>query len=106
MGAFNTVTTESSCPFCGQAKAWVVQFKYGNCWQTDYRIGNTLKWGGNDVGENVGGKVRTSGIAEKGCNNCGAEEVWAAVYLENNEIKTVQLLKQELNLGESYFERV
>lgn len=81
MSAFNTVTAEASCPYCSHKQTWTVQFKYGNCWQFEYKIGNKLRWGGNKKGQNVGGNVRTEGITEESCGKCGKNSIDCAVYL-------------------------
>ena len=65
MGAFNTVKSVARCPFFKNEQEWIIQFKYGDCWQYEYRIGDKLRWGGNQNGRNVGGNVRTDGIAER-----------------------------------------
>ena len=39
MGAFKTVNSITSCPFCNNEQEWTSQFKYGDCWQYVYRIG-------------------------------------------------------------------
>ena len=105
MGAFNTVKSEANCPFCGNRQPWTVQFKYGNCWQFEYRIGDKLRWGGNKRGSNVGGEVRTEGIAEEKCKRCGTGSINGVVYLNDNIITSVELLKEPLRL-QGYFEKI
>jgi hypothetical protein len=103
MGAFNTVKAKAQCPNCSLTQLWTVQFKYGNCWQFEYEIGQKLRWGGNKKGRNVGGNVRTPGIAEEPCTKCGKTSLDAAVYFCDNIIQRVELLKAPLNLS-GYFE--
>lgn len=105
MGAFNTVKSEASCPFCNNKQQWTIQFKYGNCRQYEYRLGDKLRWGGNKKGSNVGGNVRTSGIAEESCKRCCRGSIDAAVYLMDNIIKQVELQKEPLRL-QGYFEKI
>ena len=38
------------CSNCHQTVEKAIQFKYGDCWQHDYTIGDRLAWGGNDRG--------------------------------------------------------
>ena len=45
MGAFNEVTGEAVCPACGTSVSVCAQFKYGDKWQFEYSIGDTLRWG-------------------------------------------------------------
>ena len=105
MGAFNTIKSEVNCPFCGHRQSWTVQFKYGNCWQFEYKIGDKLRWGGNKKGSNVGGKVRTEGIAEEECQRCERGSITGVVYLSDNIIVSVELLKEPLRL-QDYFEKM
>ncbi|HZS45218.1 MAG TPA: hypothetical protein VFC63_08970 [Blastocatellia bacterium] len=91
MGAFNTVKAELPCPYCGQRQQWTVQFKYGNCWQFEYQIGDKLRWGGNEKGENTAGRVRTDGLAEESCKGCSRDFINAAVYFSDNIIEKVEL---------------
>jgi len=98
MGAFNTVKAEGDCPFCGYHAEWTVQFKYGNCWQFEYRIGQKIHWGGNKKGRNVGGSVRTDGIVEEAYPNCGREYIDAAVYFLDNVITRVELRREPLRI--------
>ncbi|HXG68670.1 MAG TPA: hypothetical protein VNO70_26475 [Blastocatellia bacterium] len=103
MGAFNRVKGEAKCPFCGHFQEWTIQFKYGNCRQFDYEVGNKIRWGGNENGRNVGGNVRTEGMAEETCAKCRKEFINAAVYFSDNRITKIELLTQPLNL-KNYFE--
>jgi hypothetical protein len=53
-----------------------IQFKYGDTWQFDYHIGDTLKWGGNDFGSPELKNVKTYGIIESTtCPFCGKENI-------------------------------
>ena len=105
MSAFNTVTSNLSCPYCGENQEWSIQYKYGDCWQFNYVVGDIISWGGNDNGKNVGGKVRTDGIAENKCQSCGSEDLEAEVHFNNNKIESVKLRKDPLNL-EDYYEKM
>jgi hypothetical protein len=48
MGAFNTVTFKWTDPDTGATRDLVVQFRYGDTWQHEYRLGDVLSWGKND----------------------------------------------------------
>src|SRR5262249_30183452 len=102
MGAFNTIKAESACPFCGKTQVWTIQFKYGNCWQFEYKIGDKLRWGGNKKGRKVNGNIRTEGIAEGSCINCSRNFINAAVYVSDNILQKVEMLQQSLNLEGNY----
>jgi hypothetical protein len=46
-----------------------VQFKYGDTWQNVYRIGERIRWGGNDLGEPAD-YVIVTGVGDV-CPVCG-----------------------------------
>ena len=70
MGAFNTITAPVACPNCGVVSEFEVQFKYGDVWQHHYRVGDPLRWGGNDVGQPGFQEVVVEGIGGP-CPACG-----------------------------------
>ena len=72
MGAYNVLYAEVLCPHCGEAVELKIQFKYGDTWQHEYRIGDRLKWGGNDHGVPGAKKVVLDGTSEE-CPKCGCE---------------------------------
>jgi len=72
LGAFNTLHLEAPCPNCRRVVALAVQFKYGDCWQHEYKLGDTLRWGGNDVGRPGASRVVVSGASES-CPLCGSD---------------------------------
>ena len=45
MGAFNTLKAVATCPRCRATVAIQIQFKYGDTWQYEYAIGDSLRWG-------------------------------------------------------------
>jgi hypothetical protein len=52
MAAFNTVsvTRLTPCPRCADGGTIRLQFGYGDTWQHDYQLNDSVRWGGNDVG--------------------------------------------------------
>lgn len=77
MRAFNVLVEERSCPNCGVLVTLEIQFKYGDTSQYRYRIGDAVRWGGNDIGRDGFPLVVASGIAE--CPRCGVDtdfDVW------------------------------
>jgi len=102
MGAFNTIKAEGDCPVFGNRQAWTVQFKYGNCYQFEYEIGDKIFWGGNKKGSNVGGIVRTEAITEETRKRCGRGSLKGALYFSDNIITNVALLQEPLRL-QGYF---
>jgi hypothetical protein len=78
VSAFNRVFVEQACPHCGAVIDRAYQFKYGDTWQYDYRLGDTLRWGGNDRGIRGLPSATTDGVPEQ-CISCGFDE--DAVYV-------------------------
>jgi hypothetical protein len=64
MSSFNILITEITCPNCGEKSKARIQFKFGNTWQLEYRIRDTITWGGNDIGDPNLSKVKVYGIIE------------------------------------------
>lgn len=62
MGAYNTVTIPWLSSRNGEI---VIQFKYGSTWQHEYRIGDELLWGGNNIGVQNVKHVVVDGTPEK-----------------------------------------
>jgi hypothetical protein len=90
MSAFNVVTVTTACPGCQSPVPVRIQFKYGNTWQYEYKVGNRLKWGGNDIGKPGYRRVVVDGVAEK-CPNCGYnDERNFYVFVEHDVIKAVE----------------
>src|SRR5690349_13085677 len=64
MGSFNVLITEITCPSCEKKSHAQIQFKFGNTWQLEYKIGDTITWEGNDIGSPNLGRVKVYGIIE------------------------------------------
>jgi len=64
MGLFNTLLVAISCPDCGGWHEARIQFKFGDTWQFEYSMGDTIKWGGNDIGSADFLRVKVYGIIE------------------------------------------
>jgi hypothetical protein len=90
MGAFNTVWAEAACPTCGARQLFAVQFKYGDTWQIEYRIGDRLRWGGNDKG------VRARKVVVEGfggpCSECKGGGFEFDLLVEDNILRRVAAL--------------
>lgn len=71
MGAFNTVDVLrlDPCPRCCDIGLITVQFAYGDTQQYRYSVGDFIRWGGNDIGEQLP-EVRILGTPED-CRVCG-----------------------------------
>jgi hypothetical protein len=88
MGAFNTVTVDQKCNRCGQNTTIKVQFKYGDVWQHQYRIGDVIRWYKNNIGKPGYKHVVADAISEE-CPNCGNSNQNYEVWLENDRIVKV-----------------
>lgn len=92
MSAYNTITVSRTCPNCAKLVDFEIQFRYGDTWQHTYRLGDTLRWGGNDVGTPDVERVRVEGIAEP-CPSCGVADLEYWVLLERDVICDVELAR-------------
>lgn len=92
MGAFHVVAADDAehpCGRCGSVEIRV-QFKFGDCQQHQYRIGDHLAWGGNDVGVQGLPSVTVLGDAEC-CATCGLDvEREYAVEIAEDVLVAVQ----------------
>ncbi len=68
MGAYNILKVNIECEHCHSEYSTQIQFKFGDTWQHEYKPGDRLCWGGNDVGKPNLKKVKIYGIAED--NDC------------------------------------
>ncbi|WP_406693785.1 hypothetical protein V5E97_22380 [Singulisphaera sp. Ch08] len=95
MGAFNTVRSEQRCASCGQLSAFQIQYKYGELWQYEYQIGDSIAWSTkykrSDVGKSGRPQVVVEGIAEH-CPLCRAEGGEFEVWFANDQIIEVRPL--------------
>lgn len=90
MGAFNTVAMILECSNCHETVEKQIQFKYGDCWQHEYSVGDRLTWGGNDEGQPGVQRVRVRAMAGA-CPNCqclGHE--WFEVVIKRDVITSVR----------------
>ena len=89
MGAFNVVIKSIECRACRRRVQGRIQFKYGDVWQHEYQVGDTIRWGGNDVGKPHEKNVVADGVAED-CPHChdDAEQSFF-VFIRDNVIRDV-----------------
>lgn len=64
MGSFNLLFANVRCSNCQNTYVGNIQFKYGDTWQLEYKIGDKVKWGGNDIGRPNITKAIVYGILE------------------------------------------
>lgn len=74
MGAFNTVGLPWTVPGTCKVVEIKVQFKFGDTWQYEYRVGDTLRWGGNDIGDRTAKHVVVDGCLESASSPGGVPE--------------------------------
>lgn len=91
MGAYNTVRGHAACPRCGNNVEVVVQFRFGNVWQFEYELGDSIKWGGNAVGSAALPRVVVEGVAEAECRVCGFANEWNLyVHVERDRLVRIE----------------
>ena len=92
MSAYNEVVRREAeqCPRCQSQIQRTVQFKYGDTWQYRYVIGDRIKWGGNDIGEQGHAVVVVLGYPGE-CPVCGhVPDRTYDVRIEHDSIESVQ----------------
>ena len=78
VGAYNDVRGTVECPNChNQVLVWI-QFKFADTAQHRYTLGDTLRWGGNDVGAPGLRQVLVQGEGVD-CPICGFDGDWPVV---------------------------
>ena len=65
MGFFNELITKMDCSNCNKSYEFRIQFKYGATRQLEYRLGDKIIWGYNEVGEPNASNVKVYGISSK-----------------------------------------
>lgn len=85
MSAFNTIEASVACPNCRVACDFEVQFKFGDTWQHRYRVGDMLRWGGNDIGKPGYKEVIVDGVGGP-CPSCGIEFIDFDVTIVNDHV--------------------
>jgi len=95
MSAFNILITELQCSNCKAFFKGRIQFKFGDTWQVEYKIGDKIMWGGNDIGKPGLKGVKVYGILESNhCPSCNYEILQNEydIFIENDVIKKIELL--------------
>lgn len=93
MGAYNILNVEVNCLNCNKKYSGRIQFKYGNTWQIEYKIGDKISWGGNEIGAPNRQKVKVYGVLENDvCPHCGqANNLYEVdIFIENDVITKIQ----------------
>jgi hypothetical protein len=109
MGAFNEVHAAVPCPRCEETVETDVQFKYGAVVQHQYKVGDKIIWGANNVGMPGKELVVVDGEGTQ-CPKCGYDGDWPLyVTIERDVIRSVSaptgehdFVVQEWRLGNSW----
>ena len=88
MDVYNTLIVNSKCFNCKQETQIKIQFRYGDTWDYEYKIGERMRWDGNNVGKEDVRKVVLDGVAEP-CKKCNIA-VDYLIFIINNEIKSFE----------------
>jgi len=105
MGIINILTANISCPNCKEQSDFKIQFRYGETWNYEYKLGDVLKWGGNEVGKKGVKKVAVEGIGGP-CPKCGTRFLNFEIEIKNDRIDNVKGLdhEKEYPSKEGYYE--
>jgi hypothetical protein len=88
MSAYNTVTFQWSDFMTKKLFDLQVQFKYGEVWQHEYKIGDHIKWGTNEIGDPSAKRVVVEGVLEGEKLTRNMPEDFQ-IYIVDNKIESV-----------------
>jgi predicted RNA-binding Zn-ribbon protein involved in translation (DUF1610 family) len=97
MSSFNILITQIVCPNCGAKQQVRIQFKFGDTWQLQYKLGDKISWGGNDVGSPDLINVKAYGIAESlTCTSCKEDSIPEEydIFISNSIITSVSPIQR------------
>jgi hypothetical protein len=89
MSAFNLLNAVTICPKCDRPLTFEIQFKFGDVWQHEYKVGDRLKWGGNAVGNPSPSEVHVQGLGGP-CPSCGVNFQLFSIIVKNGQIVDVR----------------
>lgn len=89
MSVYNRLRAEARCPNCGETSQQVIQFKFGDTWLDEYALGDSLRWGGNDIGRPGIKKVIVRGAGEE-CPVCHSGGEDFSVVVERDVLTAVE----------------
>ncbi len=101
MGTYNHLFATVNCPNCGKENLFTIQYKHGDCWLYDYKIGDAIRWGGNDYFQDehieppikdymshINEDLLIEGMADK-CPFCNYDSPEFLIRIEGNIIRSV-----------------
>ena len=71
-----------------------IQFRWGNCDLSTYRIGDTIKW--NDIGPPSIWSDDNLNVSGIGCDNYSKKDKFYQIEIRNNVISSVTPISEEL----------
>ena len=91
MSSFNILNTIVKCIKCNQEYEAEIQFKFGDVWQHEYKIGDQILWGGNDIGFPNLKQVKVYGVLSKAkCQTCSNETTDEFdIFIESDVINNI-----------------
>jgi hypothetical protein len=108
VGSFNILLAAVTCPNCQQKSQAQIQFKFGDTWQFKYNIGDTITWGGNQIGNPDLRKVKAYGIIESTvcplCNRNSLPEEYD-IFITDSVVKSVSPIEhmQDYLIGDGEY---
>ena len=91
MSAFNTLIAPVECPSCRKVNDFEIQFKFGDTWQHQYRLGDRIKWGGNNIGKPNCAQVIVEAIGGP-CPECGTDNVEFDIVLNDDNLDSLSVI--------------
>lgn len=89
MGFFNDLITNIQCSNCNSLYEIRIQYKFGATRQLEYRLGDKIIWGYNEIGKPDMSKVKALGITDNDecpiCHHKNQNEYFD-IYLEKDVI--------------------
>lgn len=96
MGFFNDLVTDIQCSNCNNFYQARIQYKFGATRQLEYRLGDKIIWGYNEVGKPDISKVKVYGILGNDdcpiCHKRNQNEEFD-IYLEKDVITKVDKMQ-------------
>ncbi len=89
---YNILQEKIACSSCQEKNVVDIQFSFGDTWLFRYKIGDKIRWGGNDKGIPNLSLVKVYGMAENAiCSFCGWENTKEYdIIIQKDIIQTTQ----------------
>lgn len=84
MGLYNRLSFEDQ-------EAEAIQFRYGFCWSTEYRIGDEIDWGEYSRPSSARGRVFLRGLGERSTQQ---DMHYYSILIEDNVIVSVRRISK------------